>query len=160
MLGQQTIARTQNLGSVKCRLLHLTAEASLAPPAAGSRLLDAAGAAAGIVVRAAAAERGTELLAVIQLEAGHDTLICEKAPNTPLRLAALAYSIPEIAAPRIANVTRSSLRAQHAQSPSGFMWGNSRTSRIEEESVSSITSRSIPMPKPAAGGIPYSRARM
>jgi len=41
---------------------------------------------------------------------------------------------------------------------SGRMCGNSKTSRIEAELVSSITRRSIPMPSPAVGGIPYSKA--
>jgi hypothetical protein len=41
---------------------------------------------------------------------------------------------------------------------SGFNWGNSITSLIDCEFVSSITSLSIPMPSPAAGGIPYSSA--
>jgi hypothetical protein len=43
---------------------------------------------------------------------------------------------------------------------SGRMCGNRMTSRIEGLSVSSMTSRSMPMPAPEAGGIPYSRARM
>lgn len=41
-----------------------------------------------------------------------------------------------------------------------FIVGNSSTSRIAAESVSSITSRSIPNPMPPVGGIPYSRAQM
>src|SRR5690554_4914012 len=44
-------------------------------------------------------------------------------------------------------------------STSGRMAGNSSTSRIEALSVSSITRRSMPMPSPAVGGRPYSRAR-
>lgn len=43
---------------------------------------------------------------------------------------------------------------------SGRMYGNSSTSRIEAESVNSMTRRSMPMPSPAVGGRPYSRARM
>ena len=42
----------------------------------------------------------------------------------------------------------------------GRIWGNSSTSRIEWLLVSSITSRSIPMPSPAVGGRPCSRAVM
>jgi hypothetical protein len=38
--------------------------------------------------------------------------------------------------------------------------GNSSTSRMLGESVSSMTRRSTPIPRPAAGGMPYSRARM
>src|SRR5690606_4818586 len=42
---------------------------------------------------------------------------------------------------------------------SGRICGNRITSRIEGESVKSITRRSIPMPSPAVGGMPYSSAR-
>lgn len=42
---------------------------------------------------------------------------------------------------------------------SGRMVGNSRTSRIDGASVSSMTKRSIPMPRPPVGGMPYSIAR-
>lgn len=43
---------------------------------------------------------------------------------------------------------------------SGRIWGNNNTSLIEGESVSNITNRSIPIPSPAVGGIPYSSARI
>ncbi|OPZ22608.1 MAG: hypothetical protein BWZ10_00369 [candidate division BRC1 bacterium ADurb.BinA364] len=43
---------------------------------------------------------------------------------------------------------------------SGRMCGNKITSRIDGESVSSIASRSMPIPRPLAGGMPYSSARM
>src|SRR5204863_23266 len=46
-----------------------------------------------------------------------------------------------------------------AQSASGRMCGNRMTSRIEGESVKNMTSRSMPTPRPAAGGMPYSSAR-
>ncbi len=46
------------------------------------------------------------------------------------------------------------------QASSLFSCGKRITSRIEGLSVNSITSRSMPMPSPAAGGIPYSSARM
>lgn len=38
------------------------------------------------------------------------------------------------------------------------MVGNSSTSRMEVCPVSSMTSRSTPMPRPPVGGIPYSSA--
>ena len=38
-------------------------------------------------------------------------------------------------------------------------WGKRITSRMEAELVKSMASRSIPMPSPAVGGTPYSRAR-
>src|SRR6267378_917192 len=43
---------------------------------------------------------------------------------------------------------------------SGRSSGNKITSRIECESVNSMVSRSMPMPSPAVGGIPWASARM
>src|SRR6266568_1902824 len=43
---------------------------------------------------------------------------------------------------------------------SGLSCGNRITSRIDGLSVNNMTSRSMPTPSPAAGGIPYSSARM
>lgn len=43
-------------------------------------------------------------------------------------------------------------------SESGFIVGKSKTSRMDALSVSSITSRSSPKPRPPVGGIPYSSA--
>ena len=40
----------------------------------------------------------------------------------------------------------------------GFIVGNSRTSRMEALSVSSMTRRSTPKPRPPVGGRPYSKA--
>ena len=54
------------------------------------------------------------------------------------------------------------LHARHVpgdQSLSGRRVGKSTTSRIDGVSVSSITRRSMPMPRPPVGGRPYSRAR-
>ena len=39
-----------------------------------------------------------------------------------------------------------------------LIYGNNSTSLIEGESVSNITKRSIPIPNPPVGGIPYSNA--
>jgi hypothetical protein len=41
---------------------------------------------------------------------------------------------------------------------SGLIVGNNKTSRIDSASVNSITRRSIPIPNPPVGGIPYSKA--
>ena len=49
--------------------------------------------------------------------------------------------------------------AERVDQNSGRMCGKSSTSRIDGELVKSITMRSTPNPKPAVGGIPYSRAR-
>ena len=40
----------------------------------------------------------------------------------------------------------------------GFMVGKRMTSRMVSELVSSMTQRSMPMPRPPVGGRPYSRA--
>ena len=50
------------------------------------------------------------------------------------------------------------LQSVLAYSTLGRMWGNSSTSRMDGESVSNITTRSIPTPRPPAGGIPCSNA--
>jgi folate-binding protein YgfZ len=71
--GQEIVARTQNLGAVKRRVRHLKAGQSRVP-ARGSAVLDASGAHAGEVLRAAAAETGIELLAVVPVDAGALTL--------------------------------------------------------------------------------------
>jgi len=46
-----------------------------------------------------------------------------------------------------------------ARSTAGRISGNRITSRIDGWSVSSMTRRSMPIPSPAVGGNPYSRAR-
>ena len=51
-----------------------------------------------------------------------------------------------------------SLFAAFLAAPCDFIVGNSRTSRIAAESVSSIHIRSIPNPIPPVGGIPISSA--
>jgi multidrug efflux pump len=50
--------------------------------------------------------------------------------------------------------------ARHRAQPSRRSAGNRITSRMLALSVSSITRRSMPMPQPPAGGMPYSSARM
>ncbi len=51
-----------------------------------------------------------------------------------------------------------SQRATRPQSTRGRSSGNSSTSRMDGESVNSITRRSMPIPSPAVGGRPYSSA--
>ena len=57
-------------------------------------------------------------------------------------------------------VIRQSLEGSESGDRSRRMYGNSNTSRIDAESVSSITRRSMPSPWPPVGGRPYSSARM
>lgn len=47
----------------------------------------------------------------------------------------------------------------HTGQDSCFNSGKKMTSRMDGESVRSMTRRSMPMPSPAAGGMPYSKAR-
>jgi hypothetical protein len=79
--------------------------------------------------------------------------------NTPMGCDACGARVD----PRGATLGRGE-RAERAQllnhSVSGRICGNRMTSRIDGESVKNITSRSIPTPRPAVGGIPYSNARM
>jgi folate-binding protein YgfZ len=71
--GQEIVARTENLGAVKRRVRHLKAEQTNVP-ARGSAVLDASGAHAGEVLRAARAASGIEILAVVPVDAGALTL--------------------------------------------------------------------------------------
>lgn len=67
--GQEIIARTHNLGTVKRRLQRYVADASAQLPAPGSDLFDEAGEAVGVVISSAYAPGGMEVLAVVQLAA-------------------------------------------------------------------------------------------
>jgi folate-binding protein YgfZ len=71
--GQEIVARTENLGAVKRRVRRLKAEQAHVP-ARGSAVLDASGAHAGEVLRAARAAMGIELLAVVPVDADALTL--------------------------------------------------------------------------------------
>jgi folate-binding protein YgfZ len=90
--GQEVIARAQNLGTVKRRLARFGG-AGGAPPAPGSALVDASGDTAGEVVRAAAAENGYELLAVVRLDAQDGPLFIAGGGTALARLP-LPYASP------------------------------------------------------------------
>lgn len=83
--GQEIIARVHNLGGVKRRARRYAA-AELAPPAPGTPVHAAQGQAAGEVVCAAAALRGSEMLAVVDNAAAAEALTCGGAPLTELPL--------------------------------------------------------------------------
>jgi len=85
--GQEVIARTQNLGSVKRRMIRLVGTTP-AVPAAGARILDAEGHHAGTVVRAARAAAGFELLAVVMIAAAAGRLGCELPDGTSVAVEA------------------------------------------------------------------------
>jgi folate-binding protein YgfZ len=81
--GQEIVARTENLGAVKRRVRRFKAEQTHLP-ARGSAVLDASGAHAGEVLRAAPAATGIEILAVVPMDAGSLRLAgSEGAPLVP-----------------------------------------------------------------------------
>jgi folate-binding protein YgfZ len=91
--GQEIIARTQNLGRIKRRLVALLGKGS--PPAAGTGVASA-GQVVGQVVLAAPTGGGFEALAVIRLE----TIIAGDGLNIDgreLELGSVPYPIPELA---------------------------------------------------------------
>jgi len=94
--GQEIIARAQNLGTVKRRLLRFTRDDGSALPAAGSKLQDVARTEVGTVVRAARSASGIELLAVMRLDAVRGPLATDDAPDLPLSVAELPYAIPGV----------------------------------------------------------------
>ena len=89
--GQEVIARTQNLGSVKRRAqrFSLPCEGSVDP---GSHIVDDHGEVVGDVLRAATTEKGIELLAVVRLTSIESALHLETGPQLTLRHESLPYS--------------------------------------------------------------------
>ena len=82
--GQEVVARTQNLGSVKRRVFRFSGMLSQAP-AVGASLLDSSGIAVGAVVRAATAdETRVELLAVVRVDAVSGALASAAEASVPL----------------------------------------------------------------------------
>lgn len=88
--GQEVIARTQNLGSVKRRLAHFGG-AGGNTPAPGTPVVDSSGADAGEIVRAAASASGFELLAVVRLDALSGPLFLAGAGGPELNRLPLPY---------------------------------------------------------------------
>ncbi len=82
--GQEVITRAHNLGTVKRRLRHFALDSAELPPP-GSAVLDSAGETVGEVNRAAAAEHGMELLAVVRLERLDAPVFVAGRPEAPLR---------------------------------------------------------------------------
>ena len=88
-VGQEVVARTQNLGRIKRRMFRFGAPAAADP---GNEVVDRDGNPAGKVVRCAPAEEGWELLAVIRLEAIAAPLY---VGGSQLERQALPYAVPE-----------------------------------------------------------------
>jgi len=89
--GQEVIARTQNLGTVKRRMLRFSADLNRAPEI-GSAIVEDAGATVGEVIRAAVVEGRVELLALTQLASADRALHCEAEPAVALRTEPLPYA--------------------------------------------------------------------
>lgn len=88
--GQEIVARTHNLGTIKRRLARLRSVGG-APPAVGTVLTDAASEPAGEVVRAATVDEGAELLAVVRVEALPGPLYISGDDRRPVERLALPY---------------------------------------------------------------------
>lgn len=80
--GQEVIARTQNLGTVKRRLRRFAVDG--AAPEPGAALVTDTGDEAGQVLRAASHDGRTELLAVARLDTPAAALHCATADGPPL----------------------------------------------------------------------------
>lgn len=87
--GQEVVARTQNLGTVKRRVFRFSGEVEHGP-AVGTALLNSDGSQVGEVVRAVTVgESRVELLAVARVNAAADALTCATQPDMPLTLESL-----------------------------------------------------------------------
>ena len=82
--GQEVVARTQNLGTIKRRVFRFSGDSEL-EPTVGTALLDSEGSRAGEVVRAVTiSESRIELLAVVRIGAAAGTLTCATEPGMAL----------------------------------------------------------------------------
>lgn len=90
-VGQEVVARTQNLGRIKRRMFRYS---SSLPADPGNSVINADGDRSGEVIRCAAAEQGHELLAVVQLGECGGPLFAGDARLEPLPL---PYEIPGMA---------------------------------------------------------------
>jgi folate-binding protein YgfZ len=88
--GQEIVARTQHLGRIKRRMLRFAAPRAVPPPPKAALLKD--GQKCGEVVLAAPADGGTELLAVVNLDARGAALCLDD--GSACRLLPLPYPVP------------------------------------------------------------------
>ena len=88
--GQEIIARTQNLGSVKRRIIRFSADLSRVP-GIETAILNEASAAVGEVVRSSKVADKFEILAVMRLDSLDQQLVSEVEPSVPLRRESLPY---------------------------------------------------------------------
>ena len=89
--GQEVVARTQNLGTVKRRVFRFSG-ALENEPTVGTALLDSRGSQVGEVVRAVTiGESRVELLAMIRIDAASGVLACATDASAPLTREALPW---------------------------------------------------------------------
>lgn len=88
--GQEVVARTRNLGTVKRRMRRFAAGLGAAPEP-DTEIRDDRGDPAGHVIRAARAGEGIELLAVVMVDAPASNLRVASHPDRPLTELALPY---------------------------------------------------------------------
>ena len=150
--GQEIIARTHY--PRRDQATHVSLRSARARRPRRERASLAGDQHAGDVVDAAATQHGCELLAVISL--AHANSDCAGARRRIQGVALQKLPLPSCRERRASARLTSRLRLDYV---SGRMYGNSSTSRIDGEFVNSITSRSMPTPRPAVGGMPYSSAR-
>jgi folate-binding protein YgfZ len=96
--GQEIIARTQNLGRIKRRMLRFASGPFPSGDTGGVKVGDVVTLGdfgAAHIVELAAADAGQELLAVVHLEPRMDTAKAETAPRIEAHERPLPYSIPE-----------------------------------------------------------------
>ena len=90
--GQEIIARTQNLGAVKRRMLRFSADLTRIPEA-GTVIRDEAGAVVGDIIRSSEATQSREILAVTRLDSLDGKLVSETEPNVVLLREPLPYEL-------------------------------------------------------------------
>jgi folate-binding protein YgfZ len=95
-VGQEIVARTQNLGRIKRRMLRLVCDSS--PSLDPGTLIYGPEGTTGRVVSSVSHSGETELLAVIPLSHQADTFYADEAATLRLRRMPLPYELPELAA--------------------------------------------------------------
>jgi len=93
-IGQEIIARTQNLGTIK-RRMYLFKAAADAPAVPGTRIIDADGKPAGQIVDAVSDGEAVSLLAVMSTGKLGGELKLEQDDNFTVSRSDLPYAIPE-----------------------------------------------------------------
>jgi folate-binding protein YgfZ len=93
-VGQEIVARTQNLGRIKRRMFRLQCDG--APDTGPGAALFSPDGKAGQIVDAAKSDDGTEMSAVIRLSEIGKRLYADDASRHELRLLDLPYPIPEL----------------------------------------------------------------